>query len=143
MSSAKDVARYFLAQSDKAEGELISNLKLQKLLYYAQGVHLAIHDQPLFPEAIVAWDHGPVVECVYHEYKKHRDGAIPRPTDVDFGVYTPEERETLDEVYQVFGQFSAWKLRNMTHDEPPWKDAYRGSVITHDSMKTHFKTLLK
>lgn len=143
MLSAMDVARYFLAQCDREEGELISNLKLQKLLYYAQGVHLAVHNEPLFPEAIEAWDHGPVVPSVYHVYKRHRDAAIPRPTDVDFGIYSEQARDTLDEVYNVFGQFSAWKLRRMTHDEPPWRDTPRGAVIGHDPLKNYFQTLLK
>ncbi|WP_273039158.1 Panacea domain-containing protein [Iningainema tapete] len=52
-------------------------------------------------------------------------------------------RELLDEVYRVYGQFSAWKLRNMTHDEEPWKDAYEGNmIITHQDLKQYFKTQL-
>ncbi len=47
----------------------------------------------------------------------------------------------MDEFYQVYGQFSAWKLRNMTHDEPPWKAAINnGGVISQKSMQRFFKT---
>ncbi len=63
MLSCDDAAKYFLAQTSEDAGDLISNLKLQKLLYYAQGFHLALYDEPLFPEAIEAWTHGPVLIC--------------------------------------------------------------------------------
>jgi uncharacterized phage-associated protein len=50
MLNCDDVAKYFLAQASEDAGDLISNLKLQKLVYYAQGFHLALYDTPLFPE---------------------------------------------------------------------------------------------
>ena len=72
--TASEVAKWFLAYNRdvlaEEGGEYISNLKLQKLLYYAQGSFLAVTDSPLFDDPIVAWQHGPVVESVYHEYKK-------------------------------------------------------------------------
>lgn len=145
MLSCQDVARYFLALNDEGAGDLISNLKLQKLAYYAQGFCLALYDRPLFPERIEAWQHGPVVPELYHAYKEHGSGPIPAPKDLDFDRYTPEERELLDEVYEVYGQFSAWKLRNMTHEEAPWKnmqDSGSGE-ISHASLSEFFKTRLQ
>jgi uncharacterized phage-associated protein len=144
MLTCNDIARYFLAQADVEDaGDLISNLKLQKLLYYAQGFHLALYDKPLFGERIMAWTHGPVVPDVYHAYKEYGPGAIPPPNDVDFDIYDDDTRGLLDEVYNVYGQFSAWKLRNMTHEEPPWKEAAPySSEITLNSMKAYFKTLI-
>ena len=140
MISGHDIAKYFLAQIDEDAGDLISNLKLQKLLYYAQGFNLALYDEPLFPESIEAWTHGPVVPEVYHEYKDFGSNAIPIPSNVDFSKYDQQTRELLDEVYSVYGQFSAWKLRNMTHDEEPWKNATVGDIITSKSMEKYFKT---
>jgi uncharacterized phage-associated protein len=101
---------------------------------------LALYDEPLFPESIEAWTHGPVVPEVYHEYKDFGSNAIPIPSDVDFSKYDQQTRELLDEVYSVYGQFSAWKLRNMTHDEEPWKNATVGDIITSKSMEKYFKT---
>lgn len=142
MPKANDAAVYFLSLSDTQEGELISNLKLQKLLYYAQGVHLALHDTPLFGENIEAWAHGPVVPEVYRKYKTYGDNPI-RLQDTDEVVnFSKIEQEVLDEVYQVYGQFSAWKLREMTHDEAPWKNSPQGYVITPKIMKDHFKSLI-
>ncbi len=138
--SAHNVAQYFLAQISEECGDTISNLKLQKLLYYAQGFHLAITDKPLFTEHLRAWDHGPVVPSVYHEYKSHGAGAIPKPQGVDFSKFTKMTRGVLDDVYRVYGQFSAWKLRNLTHNEPPWADAGKDGVISRDSLRSYFRT---
>lgn len=141
MLTCFDVAKYFLSLTNEEEGDLISNLKLQKLVYYAQGSHLAIYDKPLFEEEIHAWAHGPVVPELYHEYKVHGQGSIPYPEEFDFSVLEEDTREFLNDVYDTFGQFSAWKLRNMTHEEPPWRDAYESKVvITHKSLQEYFKT---
>lgn len=48
----------------------------------------------------------------------------------------------MDEVYKVYGQFSAWKLRNMTHEEASWKNTPIGSEITKACMESFFKDRL-
>ncbi|MFC7552646.1 Panacea domain-containing protein [Pseudoroseomonas wenyumeiae] len=142
---ADDIARYFLAKADPEAGDAISNLKLQKLCYYAQGFHLALYDRPLFEERIEAWQHGPVVPDLYHEYKSYGSASIPVPQDLDRASYPEDVRELLDEVYSVYGQYSAWKLRNMTHEERPWIDAHQagGAIIEHQAMSEYFKTLVQ
>ena len=144
MISASDVAKYLLSLQDQDQGDLVSNLKLQKLLYYAQGLHLALFDEPLFGERVEAWIHGPVVPEVYHEFKDRESGAIPPAGGFDPDSLDSVERDFLDEVYTVYGQFSAWKLRNMTYDEAPYVKA-RGSVskvLNHDLMRDFFKSYL-
>jgi len=141
--SAKDIARYFLAKSDETIGDLISNLKLQKLCYYAQGLTLATRGTPLFREPIEAWMHGPVVPELYHEFKDNGSGAIPRVTDLDIDTYEPADRKVLDDVYSFFGQYSAWRLREMTHEESPWVDAMAAgasSELSNASMMDFFST---
>ncbi|WP_429497460.1 Panacea domain-containing protein [Robbsia andropogonis] len=142
MLSCHDVARYFLAQCDEEAGDLISNLKLQKLVYYAQGFSLALLGRPLFVEEIEAWQHGPVVPALYHEYKQYGSGSIPIPQDIDYHLYSDEEKELLDEVASVYGQFSAWKLRNMTHEEAPWASVQHAipCEISQDSLSAFFRT---
>lgn len=141
MLTCRDVAKYFLSLADEDAGDLISNLKLQKLIYYAQGFHLALFDEPLFHDEIEAWIHGPVVPNLYREYKAYGAGPIPKPDDLDYSIFDERTREFLDEVYSVFGQYSAWKLRNMTHEEPPWRDASRSAgVISHHALREYFKT---
>lgn len=139
MLSCHEIAQYFLSKVDEDAGDSISNLKLQKLVYYGQGFHLAVFDTPLFGEEIVAWEHGPVVVDLYRTYKKR--GANPIPAeDINLEKYHPKLRELLDEVYSVYGQFSASKLRALTHEEPPWKETPLNAPISHDLMKAYFKT---
>jgi len=145
MNTCLDVANYFLKRQDPDAGDLMSNLKLQKLVYYAQGFHLAMLDAPLFEDPIEAWEHGPVCVRLYQEYKQYGSNAIPIPDDVDaWNIFTDTTREVLNDVYEAYGQFSAWKLRNLTHEDAPWLNAYHNkhSEITHDAMKRYFKTQL-
>ncbi|MDB6118895.1 MAG: putative prophage protein, partial [Verrucomicrobiaceae bacterium] len=80
MPNALDVAKYFLSKADADEaGDVISNLKLQKLLYYAQGFHLALTGAPLFEEDIQAWVHGPVVREVWQAFNQYGANGIPAP----------------------------------------------------------------
>ena len=142
MFKAVDVAHYFLCQLDAEAGDLISNLKLQKRLYYAQGFHLVLCNEPLFEEAIEAWTHGPVVVDAYHHFKEYSSDAIPCPIGIDFNTFDTDTAELLDEVYAVYGQFSAWKLREMTHEESPWSETPARQVISHDAMQQYFQTQL-
>ena len=140
MLTCCDVAQYLLAKADEDAGDLISNLELQKLVYYAQGFALAVLDGPLFPEPIEAWTHGPVVPVLYHEYKGFGSGPIPSPKVLDFAKYPLDTRALLDEVYATYGQFAAWKLREMTHQEPPWRDTPPGEEITRAALRAYFTT---
>lgn len=133
---------FFLKKNTPEFGDAISNLKLQKLVYYAQGFHLALYGSELFPEEIVAWEHGPVVEPLYFKYNEHGSLAIPEPASADLTVFSKEQISLLSEVYDVYGQFSAWKLRNMTHSERPWLETPKNDSIDKALMKEFFKTLL-
>jgi uncharacterized phage-associated protein len=138
----RDVANYFLANVEEDSGDSIANLKLQKLVYFAQGLHLAMQGQPLFQDPIEAWDYGPVVPGLYHAFKHRGNRAIEPPERFEADDYLPEVREILDAVLTVYGQFSAWKLRDITHDEPPWRDTPRNSEISHESLRDFFSTVV-
>ncbi|MCH7713770.1 MAG: DUF4065 domain-containing protein [Chloroflexi bacterium] len=141
MLRAEDVARYFLANQDAEHGGSISNLKVQKLCYYAQGIALALLGKPLFLDDIVHWEHGPVVPTVYHNYQSHRGAAIPAPEDLDLTLYDRETQGLLDKVHRVYGQDSAWDLREKTQEEPPWINTPDGAAITHQKMRIYFQSL--
>lgn len=136
---AVNVANYFLLKSDPDVGDFLTNLKIQKLVYYAQGLHLALYDRPLFDEPIEAWAHGPVVPDLYHHFKEYRSSPIPIPVEFEPNKeFGQETLEFLDEVYEVYGQFSAWKLRDMTHEEAPWVNTHQNGVIDHSRLKEYF-----
>lgn len=143
MHTASDVAKWFLTYNklmmDSDGAEYISNLKLQKLLYYAQGTFLAITGRRLFGDAIEAWTHGPVVPNVYHTYKVYGDKGIEPPENFDAENFSAEENALLAEVYNEFGQYSAWKLRNMSHNETPWQNTEPGKEIRVQLIKQYFE----
>ncbi len=143
MYKALDIAKWFinynrnLRDFNNEDTDDISNLKLQKLLYYAQGCFIAINDRPLFEDDIVAWTHGPVVEAVYKEFKKYGSKGIDEIYDnVDINE---DDESLLVDVYEVFGKYSAWGLRNMTHSETPWQTTERNGVIDLEVIKQYFK----
>jgi uncharacterized phage-associated protein len=101
--------------------------------------------QRLFRERIVAWDHGPVVQELYHTYKQFGSQPIPVVENFDFDIFDVADRKALDDVLGYYGQFSAWRLRNMTHDEKPWADTYKklqGAEIPLDTMVDYFRPLI-
>jgi len=147
MLTAGTIAKYFLTKTDEEAGDTISNLKLQKLLYYAQGFHLVLRNGLLFSENIEAWRHGPVVPRVYRDYAGYEAGPIPLPDKFDPSTINEDVRDLLDEVYQVYGQFSAWRLREMTHEEPPWRNAWDpdtgAGAVSHSDLRSYFATLVE
>jgi uncharacterized phage-associated protein len=139
-----DVADYFLCLQDLDAEDFISNLKMQKLCYYAQGFSLALDGIRLFPNDIEAWQHGPVVPDLYHRYKDCAAGRLYVSDDFDPDVLSEEVRDILENVYQTYGQYSAWRLRDMTHVEPPWANTMKkkGTVISDSEMINFFRTRL-
>lgn len=142
MYNALNIAKYFIKLASPEEEDFITNLKLQKLLYYAQGFHLALYAKPLFNEQIKAWQHGPVVTEIYSNYKRYRTNILPQPDDFEMEQYDSETRELLDEIYEVYGQYTAPTLMRFTHKEPPWTGTVINEEITHPLMKKYFETQL-
>ncbi len=140
-----DVANYFLTLANEDVGDSISNLKLQKLVYYAQGFSLALRGEALFDETIEAWAHGPAIRELYHQYKDNGANAIEKPHDVDFAKYDEGVKSLLNQVYEEYGQFSAWKLREMSHEEEPWAkgNATTDKIITNKDLKNYFLTQIE
>lgn len=146
--TAKYIARWFLLRNDIEvdfyDADLISHLKLQKLLYYAQGICLAVYNKSLFDEDILAWKHGPVVQTVYDTYKEFGSDPIEvsREDDDDkiLKILSEEPyQNVLEATFSNYGKYSAWHLRNMTHEERPWKETQLNSVINVDLIKEFFK----
>lgn len=127
MVDCLNVARYFIvrAYDDGREAEM-TNMKVQKLLYYAQSLHLALYDEPLFDEEIQAWRYGPVCPPAYKFYSDFEAKQLPIP-DKEFLLRIPNEKEELlEEIWEYFGGYHAYPLSDMTHVEFPWKKARKG-----------------
>lgn len=138
---ALDIANKIISKTDLEHGDTISNLKLQKMMYYQQGFHLAYFGTPLFDEDIVAWQYGPVVPSVYKEYKSFESNSIS--TSKEGISLSDDEEELFNNVYEEYNQFSAVALMKMTHEESPWKTTEINSVISRDKMMAFFKTQIE
>lgn len=146
MTSADAVADYLIALAHQ-RGEQLNNLKLQKLLYYAQAWHLALHDQPLFPEKFQAWMSGPVIPALYWKFKRHGIHALPAPDSRP--DLAPEIVRLLDEVADDYMPLDEYDLSSMTYREAPWMTAHQGIDITEpcdveldeNEMRTFFRRL--
>jgi uncharacterized phage-associated protein len=110
-----------------------SPMKLQKLCYYAQGYALA-EDWELFPEDFQAWQLGPVIPALYHQYKH----LAWRPISDEFKLpkLAPDVLEHLEEIVAAYGRYDGAALSTMTHRERPWRSA-RGELLdTSNSEET-------
>lgn len=137
-----------VAEDDPLKDELqsqarVDHLKLQKLLYFAQAIKLAVDDEPLFDERIEAWPLGPVVPLVYQEFKQHGADWIGRDHGSCEGI-SPENEEFLRQIWLEFGKYTATQLVELTHKHAPWRLAKEQGKkeIEQDSMKVFYKKLL-
>lgn len=138
MYNVLDIAKWLIKYNNiknETEGEdLITNLKLQKLLYYAQSMSLAFNNVKLFEDKFEPWQHGPVLPIVYDEYKKNKSNGIVYEEDVL--NLDDKTKDILVTTYEYFGKHSAWGLRNLTHTEDPWINAYRLSNLQENILNT-------
>jgi len=144
--SALDIANYFLHKAQEAteeDHELISNLKLQKLVYYAQGLFMAVYKKKLFSDKIEAWAYGPVVPDLYHHCKAHDSKGIRADKNFDPLTIDENTKMFLDEIYEAFGQYSAIRLMNLSHSDQCWKEAGIGNEISCVSMARCLRKYLR
>ena len=129
-------------------GDYVSNLRLQRLLYYMQGWYLADHEEPLFDDRIEAWLNGPVVPTVFRRFKPfaHRPLEVP----VTYDDIPPALLEQVQDIWEGYGHLSSYDMERMSMSEPPWRNA-RGGVsngeacenpLSLDDVKEYFATLL-
>jgi uncharacterized phage-associated protein len=122
--TASAVANFFIWLCNQSGGYL-SNLKLQKLLYYAQGWHLALFQgRRLFNAKFQAWIHGPVLPQIWHKYKDF--GYKPIIQNVEKPDFPEDTEKFLREIAKVFFPLDAYQLELATHRELPWQKARKG-----------------
>lgn len=157
MYDVLDICRYTINYSNgKSYG--VSNLKLQKLLYFIQAYFLISKDPstPCFDDEIEAWDFGPVVPAAYHEYKEYGSSNIPTITsyyeiidnpwdakklEYDDSNILSVDKEDINAVIDMMSEYSATDLVEITHNQSPWKNAYKpkmNNVITNEAIKEYF-----
>ena len=140
MYSGIDIAAYVVKKCNEIKSA-VSNLKLQKLLYFIQAYFLMVYQRPCFEDRIEAWSFGPVVPSVYQVYKYYGAGSIPYFGDEHIGDISYQDKEMIDRVILCFSGRSANELVDITHHQSPWMDAYvpyQNNIITNQSIKEYF-----
>lgn len=142
MYSALDIAAYIIAYC-KSNNFVISNLRLQKILYFIQAEFLVATGNPCFREDIQAWDFGPVIPEVYQVYKFYGSSNIPDVYDGSntFSFIKDKDKRIIQEMIEECNKFSAIELVNITHNQAPWKDVfikYQNNKIENEEIRNYF-----
>ena len=142
--NARLIAKILINKCHELDRE-ITNLKLQKLLYFAQGHYMQENEgNPLFEDDFQAWAHGPVVPDVYSEYKDYSWFNLPKQKNVE--EVSNEIDIFLVKLLKNYGSAGGKQLEIISHDEQPWLDA-RGNLnpyapskkpISKDSIRKYY-----
>lgn len=125
---ALDVARYVvLKTSDTSSNVLMSNLRLQKVLYFIQLAYLQSHSAPFFADPIEAWKYGPVVPNVYRAFAVFGGRPIrlkPSEGDIALKNINKNDQAFIDNVLQATAKFNINQLVDITHKHKAWIRTY-------------------
>ncbi|GHU75713.1 hypothetical protein AGMMS49992_20220 [Clostridia bacterium] len=140
MMNVFEVAKCIIDAMKTGDEPTVTNLALNKLLFFAQGHCLARTGKPLFDSPIEAWALGPVAPVVYHAYKPFGYTPIILPSHETAECSQGEEGEILLDVLREYGKYSASYLVTLTHEPgSPWVNTFHNSVISHETMIAYFR----
>lgn len=131
----KDIAAYIVNYSIETNN-YVSNLKLQKLLYYVQAYFAVQKNTPCFNEEIRHWRHGPVVREVYSEYKVYFNDDIIDNKTCDF--IEDSDKDLINEVVDSYRRYNAWDMVKKTHEEEPWVNTDSDDIIGFNEIKKYY-----
>lgn len=142
MIKALDVANYIVDYVSKNHnGEKLTHVKLQKIIYYSYATFLKVKHDSLFADKIEKWQYGPVVRVVYDQFKSFGYSHIGSPkTELTMSLGTTgavkfeykkfDESviksvdgacEVITKVVDSLISHDAFELVEMTHQEESWK----------------------
>jgi uncharacterized phage-associated protein len=152
------LANYVL-DATAGRGFGVTNMALNKILYFSHGWHLAVHEAPLITVAFEAWDYGPVLPLLYHQFKGFGDREISaRATQIDLTSgrsveveyrLAAQTREHLDVMIEFYAPKSGPTLSHLSHDPAgPWATVRRSPnrpsmSIPDDLVKAYFGLKLR
>ncbi len=139
MANVQDVARFFIDYGEKS-GEPMTNMRVNKMLYFAQGVYLAKEGSPLFAEDIKAWQYGPVVASVYGKYKDFENRPIvDREARFNRTLFTDSEYHSLLDAARIYGVFTTSHLVTLSHRPGgAWGATAQGEAIPNELIRMDF-----
>lgn len=151
MSYDTSLIAYAFVKKGIETGKPVTQMKLQKMVYFAHGYHLAKYGEPLIKEDFEAWQFGPVAPSIYNEFRLYGSGPIlMKETDkLEAGLrsLSSEAIDAINYTWEATKDVSAYKLSGWTHkQDSPWANAYRpnivGSVIRNNDIQAYFTQFL-
>src|SRR5688572_14945255 len=139
---ARQIADWFIARAAQ-DRAILTQMKLQKLVYIAHGWNLALYGEPLLVERVEAWKWGPVIRSLYRDFADYGSNPIvaksPKPQ------LDSQTEDLLEQIWKIYGGFNAIQLSAMTHaSNTPWQEAFqrdRTAFIPDDSIQRHYREL--
>lgn len=127
MATAMDVAKLFIKHDlDKPKNKFDGNMKLQKLLFFADLISISEFDRPLFNDDILAFENGCVVEKVRLRYQNDYLSFCKDSISFD-PDFTQEEYDVIKLTEGIFGNVSARELSRLSHTFQCWKESFERS----------------
>lgn len=155
MPYSASLIAYAFVKKGIEESNPVTQMKLQKMVYFAHGIHLALYNEPLINENFQAWKYGPVIPDIYQSYKFYGSSPIADTDWLSFTVSFNKDLDKLDSkaiesinyTWNALKNINAVKLSNWTHkDGSPWKEVYIDGIndtfIPNDSIAKYFQQYL-
>jgi uncharacterized phage-associated protein len=142
---------YAFAKKGVEECNFVTQMKLQKMVYFAHGYHLAKYKEPLIIEFFEAWKFGPVVQSIYGIYRSYGNSYITEVSNRTFEkqltTLSEAAKDAIEYTWKVTKRLSGTALSSWTHiPDSPWATSYipnvMGVVIPNERIKDYFTNLL-
>ena len=125
MHDMKTAASYLCGRYEEAYGQKIDEMKLHKLMYFAQRESLIRTNEPLFDAEFQGWRFGPVLPALREVYKASDFAPLE---ELELG----EDQAALDAVFDEYAETDSWNLSLLSHGEICWKRSRKG-IAPHES----------
>jgi uncharacterized phage-associated protein len=157
MYEARKICNFLIACRETHKFPL-TNLRLNKLLYFIHGWGLTSRTEGLIRNHFLAWDHGPVVRPVYDAFKACGDNPIKEPASyldyiagenriVAYDDIAPDDAGVIERVFRSYDRFTTGQLIDISHVVGgPWHTVYSAWAkdkginlrIPNDLIRAHF-----
>jgi uncharacterized phage-associated protein len=130
----------------REKGKRLTNMQVQKLVFFAQAYTLALLDRCLYERHIHAWQWGPVVPRLYKSLQSYGSGQVTEEIASDDSVEdASEEYGVIKGVWDGYGKYTGSQLSEITHrDGSPWDKTWKREpfgVISVEEIKAYYKKL--
>ncbi len=140
MYKAIEVSQYVVNWCNENH-TVITNLKLQKLLYFLQGEFCSLTGERLLDDDFYAWQLGPVIPSVYNSFAMY--SSFPLPSRNICLQITDEHKIIIDRILSKYAPIPTWDLVDLSHEQDPWKYNYQifgdKSLIPYQTIERYFK----